>query len=25
MAKFVSELVWMARVLRHGRDHVALD
>lgn len=22
---FLNELVWMARVLRHGRDHVALD
>ena len=25
MDKFLNELVWMARVLRHGRDHVALD
>jgi NAD(P)H-dependent FMN reductase len=24
MAKFLGELVWMATVLRHGRDHVAL-
>lgn len=24
MAKFLNELLWMARVLRHGRDHVPL-
>ncbi|MFN2386297.1 MAG: NADPH-dependent FMN reductase [Thermoanaerobaculia bacterium] len=24
MAKFLNELLWMARVLRHGRDNVAL-
>ena len=23
--KFLKELVWMARTLRHGREHVALD
>ena len=25
MEKFISELVWMARVLRHGRESVSLD
>jgi NAD(P)H-dependent FMN reductase len=23
--KFLKELIWMSRVLRHGREHVALD
>lgn len=23
--KFLKELIWMAKVLRHGREHVALD
>ena len=23
--KFLAELVWMARVLRHGRENVALE
>ena len=23
--KFLNELVWMARTLRHGRDMIALD
>ena len=23
--KFLKELVWMARTLRHGREHVALE
>jgi NAD(P)H-dependent FMN reductase len=23
--KFLNELVWMAKTLRHGRDHIALD
>lgn len=23
--KFLNELVWMARTLRYGRDHIALD
>ena len=23
--KFLNELIWMAKVLRHGREHVALD
>ena len=25
LEKFFGELVWMARVLRHGREHVGLD
>lgn len=23
--KFLKELIWMAKVLRHGREHIALD
>jgi hypothetical protein len=23
--KFLKELIWMARTLRHGREHVPLD
>lgn len=25
MDKFLKELIWMARVLRHGREHVSLE
>ena len=23
--KFLKELIWMARTLRHGREHIALE
>ena len=23
--KFLGELIWMAKVLRHGREHIALE
>jgi len=23
--KFLAELVWMAKTLKHGRDHIALE
>jgi hypothetical protein len=23
--KFLKELIWMAKTLRHGREHISLD
>jgi hypothetical protein len=25
LEKFFKELIWMAKVLRHGREHVSID